>query len=215
MRKSFVFLAFAVAVAACDQRKSDKAELPEDTAATAEVRRDPIPLPETFDKAAILQAVEAANIRNQEFVFGQRRDIGDGIEGQIDPHVQSHATALTSGKLLARISVTADVESHGWMQQGYTYWVAAQFKNVPGWRALMVNLSRKTVVDMAMVTPASGEQHTRPYARFVKIKDAARAVTTGAWNTCDGGTCCCTGSDCEDTEPRDSLPGDTTKHKPN
>ncbi|MGQ0816048.1 MAG: hypothetical protein ACT4O1_16580 [Gemmatimonadota bacterium] len=198
-------------VAGCERNQTENA-VPADSAEVAAAPRPAIPLPPKLlsqaDTNAVIQAVSAAQMTNQEFNghFGDRQPIGNNTEGLIEPHIRSQVGNIVSGKVLARIGVDRDVSEYGWSRSGWNYWIAAQLTNIPGWSALMVNVTTRSVKALPMELQP-GQSHKDPGAKFEAPRRLAMAVETGSWVTCDGATCCCTGPNCEDRKvPPDSSP---------
>lgn len=219
--KRSAVMALALLLVACEKKKEEPKTPGDEQTAPAQPERKPIALPATLntkdDTAAVLKAVKDAKLREDEFLAGSKGayspDIGDGIQGWIQPHIESHlGNGLVNGKVIGRIFVSSDVKAKGWKKGTWNYWIVAKFDGNPDWQSLLVNTSKGSVALGELTT--NQEIHLEPHSRWVYNSAKIMALAAQPWVTCDGGECCCEGKSC-DPPPivLDSVPpNDTTKH---
>ena len=213
-----ILLSCIVLTGCGDANKKDEA-VPSDSAAVAGVASI-ISLPATLstpaDTAAVLSAVRSAQLGGNQFVSGKSQDIRAREEtavARIDAHTGSNSPGLAHGKVLARLRIQGNSqvlrEWYGWEHNSYTYWIAAQFDGGQ-WQALMVNPTTGAVRTRPMYPEPAPEGHDRAKGEFKYPVPGAVAVagvySSTHWVTCDGGTCCCSGPECENRVDGDSVP---------
>jgi hypothetical protein len=201
--RRWITCAVVLSLTACKPDNSTRKQALDDESESLIFANFPDSLNTAADTAAIRAAVLAPNPPSgAQFngVAGDAQFITDSVYASIYPHRGAHAGILKLGKLLARIDASDSVPARGY-KHGMNYWVAAKFAGDTAWTAVIVPDSSTGITTFPMKTLSNnGQASGQSMSRWLvgsSTSVAAVGMADGAWATCDGGTCCCTGA-CDD-----------------